>query len=162
MLIGIGVSADPTKLELAVVASHVVTSLRFFDSSLAWWAEPHIFIFCPFLILIINCIITRPEPSMISASTEEANLLSARADPFLLKFGSCSYVFFASLSRTPFDQRVWVQQFHLFELKVFEVQLIKLMISTQNIFNLIVRESSPTLRLKTRDLQNLWIYDQYF
>ena len=51
MVIGIGVSAYPAKLEFTVVAGHVVATLTLFYVSFTTRADPNFLIFNPFFEL---------------------------------------------------------------------------------------------------------------
>jgi hypothetical protein len=50
---GVGTPTYPTKLELAIVAGHVVTTLTFFYVGLAHWAEANILTLGPFVELVV-------------------------------------------------------------------------------------------------------------
>ena len=50
----VGLSADPAKLKVAIVASHVVAALGLLDARLADLAEANVFILGPLFELLVN------------------------------------------------------------------------------------------------------------
>lgn len=77
MISCIGIATDPTKLELAIVAGHVIATLTLLNISLAKRTNAHFLIFYPFFKLNIQLPVTgRKETTMIYSATLEANVLS--------------------------------------------------------------------------------------
>lgn len=83
MISGIGVSTYPAKLELAVIASHVIATLTLLYISLAEGTHAYFLIFNPFFELYIQLTVTRwKKATVIDSAALKANVMSAFARQF--------------------------------------------------------------------------------
>lgn len=155
MVSGVGLSADPAKLEVAIVASHVVAALSLLDARLAHLAEANVFILGPLFKLLVNHSVAGGEQPMIYIAALEANLLTTLADDLPLRFTLCPHEFIAARPGTPLDQRICIQHLHLFEFEILEECLIAFWCTGEDGLDIFVVESARTLGLEALDLEHL-------
>lgn len=141
MVTRVSLSADPAKLEFAVVASHVVASFRLLNASFAGRTKSYIFPFCPILILLIDdAVARREEPSVICVSAFKADFLFAFTNNLSYSVVFSASVFFTARARTPLDKGIRVHHFHPLELKILNEESLSLRVTCEDTLYVLVIE----------------------
>lgn len=123
MLIGIALTTEPAPLELAAIASHMITSSNLFNASLAFRAVSDISVWSsPTKEILINYCITTwvPMPNLpaLKAHLKAALTLNSIGLPFCNEMS-------AVWPRAPSKIRIHVHIYILFELEILLVELLR-------------------------------------
>ncbi len=166
VILGVSITADPTKLVLAVKAGHVVASIFFLDQSLAYSAFSNNYLLGQ-LDELLTIFITAPskKSTMIFLAALGAYLLTALTPqscrrprtfasikPFAILFGATANI------------RIRIQNLHQLKRQVLNVQLVMLPgeRSIQQIFDVAIPILLVTLIVAALQIEYLAIFYQLF